>query len=205
MSGNRERIPDEALDSHDPGELTFAQQGPAIMGLGKEALLTRLTTRRTHTHHAVIDYIFKEAEDRNAHVYTTTHVLAEVVGTIRSGEDSETVDAFWNDIQDSSISVLEDGRGWDDPLVDDDGNPAFQRPFEQFNEVQQLYNENPDIDFKFHEATLGLNGVLLEELSDGSYTVYIATFDGALAALCDELELEVLPYRTDLRDDASYR
>lgn len=205
LSSSRDRIPDAALESHADYELRFGHPGPAILGLGKEALLTRLTDRRSRTHHATIDYIFREAERQNAYVYTTTHVLAEVIGTIRSGERSPTVDGFWDDIRESNIVVLEDGQRWDESPVDDDGNPAFSQPLHQFQEIQKLYQENPAIDFKFHEGTLCLNGVLLEERSDGRFTVYIATFDGAVAALADRLQLDVLPYRTALRDDGDYR
>lgn len=137
----RDRIPEEALASHEEYELEFGHAGPAILGLGKGALLTRLTTRRSRTHHAAIDYIFREAATRNAYVYTTTHVLAEVIGTIRSGEESSTVQEFWADIQDSRIVILEDGREWDKSPVDEDGNAVFSQPFQQFREVQQLYQE----------------------------------------------------------------
>jgi hypothetical protein len=204
MPTSRKRIPDEALSSHEDHEMEFGHPGPAILGLDKEALLTRLTTRRSPTHHAVIDYIFREAAKKNAYVYTTTHVLAEVIGTIRSGDDSSTVESFWNDLRESSILVLEDGREWDKPLIDDNGKALFSQPFQQFQEVQQLYQEYPSIDFKFHEATLVFNGVLLEERATSSFTVYIATFDGAVAALASALQLDVLPYRTPLRDDHNY-
>jgi len=204
MPPSRKRIPDEALSFHEDHEMEFGHPGPAILGLDKEALLTRLTTRRSPTHHAVIDYIFREAAKKNAYVYTTTHVLAEVIGTIRSGDDSSTVESFWNDLRESSILVLEDGREWDKPPIDDDGKALFSQPFQQFQEVQQLYREYPSIDFKFHEATLVFNGVLLEERATSSFTVYVATFDGAVAALASALQLDVLPYRTPLRDDHGY-
>jgi hypothetical protein len=204
MASLRERFPDEALESHEADLLEFAHKGPAVLGLGKEALLTRLTTRRTGTHQAVIDHIFREAERRNAYVYTSTHVLAEVIGTIRSGEDRSTVSGFWQNVQDSSVLVLEDGWRWDQEVVSEDGTPVFVQPFEQFETVHSLYDEYPTIDFKFHEAALVLNGVFLEERSDAELTVYLATFDGALAALADELSLDILPYSTDLRNDAAY-
>lgn len=204
MPASRDRIPDEALESHDDHELEFGHLGPAILGLDKEALRTRVTTRRSRNHHAAIDYIFREAAKKNAYVYTTTHVLAEVIGTIRSGDDPNTVESFWTDLRDSTILVLEDGREWDKPPIDEDGKAMFSQPFRQFQEVQQLYRENPSIAFKFHEATLVFNGILLEERSTSSFTVYIATFDGAVAALASSLQLDVLPYRTPLRDDSSY-
>jgi hypothetical protein len=204
MPAARNRIPDEALSSHDDYELEFGHPGPAILGLDKEALLTRLTTRRSQSHHAVIDYIFREAARKNAYVYTTTHVLAEVIGTIRSGDDPSTVESFWNDLQESTILVLEDGREWKKPPVDDTGEAVFSQPFQQFQEVQRLYQEYPSIDFKFHEATLVFNGILLEERATSSFTVYIATFDGAVAALASALQLDVLPYRTPLREDSDY-
>jgi len=206
MCGTRERIPDQALSCHDRDELEFAHPGPSILGIGKEALLTRLTSLRTSDHHSTIDFIFREAERRNAHVYTTTHVLAEVIGTIRSSQEANTVGEFFEDVRDSNILILEDGRQWDKSPVNDNGGSVFSQPIQQFKHVQGLYSENPNIDFKFHEATLGLNGVFLEERSESrNYTVYIATFDGALAALSDTLEIDVLPYRTELRDDGSYR
>lgn len=205
MVASRDRFPDEALESHNADVLRFAHERPTVLGLGKEALLTRLTTRRSRTHQAVVDYIFREAERRNAYVYTTTHVLAEVVGTIRSGEDRNTVNAFWENIQQSRILVLEDGRRWNQEPVGEDGRPTFARPFDQFETVHGLYDEHPSIDFKFHEGTLVLNGIFLEERSDAKLTVYIATFDGALAALADRLGIDILPYSTGLRDDATYR
>lgn len=199
---SRKQVPDQALDHYNRSSLEFGYSGPVILGLGKEALLTRLTTRRSTEHHAVIDYIFQQAEKRSAYVYTTTHVLAEVIGTIRSGTDQHTVSGFWQSIQSSDIAILEDGQNWKDDAVDPSGNAVFRRPFDQFEYMAELYAENPDVDFKFHEASVVLNGISLEERSEGSYTVYIATFDGDLAALGDKYEIDILPYSTNLRDDS---
>lgn len=201
---SRQRIPDKALNNHDASNIEFGHPGPAILGLGKEALLTRLTTRRSEEHHAVIDYIFDHAEERNAHVYTTTHVLAEVIGTIRSGADQHTVNEFWDAIQASDIAVFEDGQEWKKDPVDADGNATFRRPFGQFDYFQEVYQENPDIDFKFHEASVVLTGVLIEEQTPAKngHTVYIATFDGDLARLADEYQIDVIPYSTHLRNDS---
>jgi hypothetical protein len=199
---SRRRRPDGALNHHDQSSLEFGHSGPAILGLGKEALLTRLTTRRSREHHEVIDYIFAHAKQREAYVFTTTHVLAEVIGTIRSGTDPHTVNELWKSIQSSDITVLEDGQEWKSNPISPNGNEVFRNPFDQFDNLLDLYEENPDIDFKFHEGTVVLNSILLEELSRGkSYTVYVATFDGDLASLADQYQIGVLPYHTDLRDD----
>lgn len=200
---SRRRRPDGALDHHDQSSLEFGHQGPSILGLGKEALLTRLTTRRSQEHHEVIDYIFQHAEQREAYVFTTTYVLAEVIGTIRSGTDSHTVGEIWDSVQASNITVLEDGRQWKADSSGADGEAIARRPFDQFDYVLEFYEENPTIEFKFHEATVVSNAILLEELSPGKkHTVYIATFDGDLAALADTSGIDVLPYSTDLRDDS---
>jgi hypothetical protein len=202
MTLSRDRIADQALECHTVDTLEFGHAGPAVLGVGKEALLSRLTTRRSQEHQAAIDYIFRHAQERNAYVYTTTHVLAEVIGTIRSGTDQHTVNDFWGNIQESSIAILEDGRSWTDSPSDDEHSP-FRSSFEQFRYLQKLYDENPEIDFKFHEGTLVLNGILLEERASDARTVYIATFDGALASLADIYEIDVLPYVTPLRKDTN--
>lgn len=143
MSTSRDRIPEQALDCHRPGELEPGPGGPLLLGLGKEALLTRLTTLRSRDHHAAIDFIFETAKRRNAFVFTTTSVFAEVVGTVRSGTGANTVERLWNDLTESHISVLYDGESWD---VDSD----LRAPKSRFGNVQQLYHEQRDLDFKSH-------------------------------------------------------
>jgi len=207
MSGVRERIPKQALERHDRGELKPSRGGPVLLGLGKEVLLTRLTTLRSRDHHAAIDYIFEEAKRRNAFVFTTTHVVAEVLGTVRSGKDSNTVESLWDDLSESHISVLYDGEPWDEDSSSEQPTSAgFRPPKAQFRNVHRLYAEQSDLDFKFHEGTLLLNTVSLEERLDAeSATVCLVTFDGALWALGSRYGLEVLPYNTPLRADEKYR
>jgi len=208
MPASRDRVPERALDVHEPAELQPARDGPTIIGLGKEALLTRLTTIRSRDHHAAIDYVFEVARRRNAFVFTTTYVFAEVIGTVRSGKDSNTVEALWEDLQNSNISVLHDGERWDTPadVTDDPDDSPFRPPISQFKNIQQLYSEQPDLDFKFHEGSLVLNAISLEERSRAdSVAVCIASFDGALWALGTRLGVDVLPSTTPLRSDEAYR
>lgn len=198
MSATRDRVPEQALDRHDPGELEPGRGGPVLLGLGKEALLTRLTTLRSRDHHAAIDYVFDVAKRRNAFVFTTTYVLAEVIGTV-SGKDSTTVEALWQGLMDSSISVLHDGEPWDEEV-------ELRPPKFRFDNVQQLYRENSTLDLKFHEGTILLNTATLEERLDAANaTVCLVTFDGTLWALGRRYGLEVLPYNTPLRADRKYR
>lgn len=199
MSAARDRVPEQAFDRHDRGELEPGRGGPVLLGLGKEALLTRLTTLRSHDHHAAIDYVFDAAKRRNAFVFTTTSILAEVIGTVRSGNDSNTVEVLWQGLLDSCISVLYDGEPWDE-------EGELRPPKFRFDNVHQLYRENPELDLKFHEGTLLLNSVTLEERLDASNaTICLVTFDGTLGALGRRYGLEVIPYNTPLRADGRYR
>lgn len=199
MSAARNRIPEQALDRHDRGELEPSRGGPVLLGLGKEALLARLTTLRTRDHHAAIDYVFEAARRRNAFVFTTTSILAEVVGTVRSRSDSNTVESLRQDLTASSISVLYDGEPWDEQV-------ELRLPKARFDNVHELYRENPELELKFHEGTLLLNTVTLDERLDaGNPTVCLVTFDRIVCALGRRYGLEVVPYNTPLRADRPYR
>jgi len=199
MSATRDRIPEQALDRHDRGELEPSRGGPVLLGLGKEALLARLTTLRSRDHHAAIDYVFDAARRRNAFIFTTTSILAEVVGTVRSRSDANTVESLWQDLTSSSISVLYDGEPWNEA-------DEFRPPKSRFDNVHTLYDENPELELKFHEGTLLLNTATLDErLEAANATVCLVTFDGLLWALGRRYGLEVVPYNTPLRADRKYR
>ena len=175
MSGVRDRHPDQALKTHSEADLTPDALGPVNFAFGKEALLTLYTTVREAEHQAVIDYVFREAKRRNAGVFTTSHVFAEVVGTVSERKGAAGVAQLWNDIEASDMYVLHGARPWENPHAG-----AGEKSIAEA--VTGLYEAYNSIGFKFHEATLVLDAVRLEAERE-SETMYIVSLDGKLTHL----------------------
>lgn len=193
MSGVRTRHPEKALESHSAADLIPQEPGPVNFAFGKEALLTLYTTIRGPAQQAAVDYIFTEAKRRNAGIFTTSHVFAEVAGTIKSRKDAAAVTQFWTDIEDSKTYVLHGARPWEQ-ATDGIGEKAIA------NGVMNLYNTWDSIDFKFHEGTLVLDAARLQT-ERASETTYIISFDGKLTNLAWNEGLNVLPAETPHRTD----
>jgi len=193
MSGVRDRHPDRALETHSEADLVPDALGPVNFAFGKEALLTLYTTIRDAEHQAVIDYVFREAKRRNAGVFTTSHVFAEVVGTVSERQGAAGVAQLWNDIENSDMYVLHGARPWENPH-----EGAGERAIAEA--VTGLYETYDSIGFKFHEATLVLDAVRLA-IERESETMYVVSLDGKLTHLAWSEGLNVLPKRTDLRSD----
>lgn len=192
MSHVRNRRPAEALERHSESELVPHQPGPVNFAFGKEALLAYYTTIRPKQQY-VTDYIFREAKHRNAGVFTTSHVLAEVVGTIKSKRDTRTAIRFWNDIAESKIHVLHGAHPWDD-RNGGLGEKAIA------SGVKDLYRTRDSINFKFHEGTLVLDATKLNQ-ERPSETTYVVSLDGKLTNLAWNENVNVLPSRTPHRTD----
>ncbi|WP_135852270.1 hypothetical protein [Halorussus salinus] len=193
MSHVRNRRPATALQRHSEADLTPQTQGPVNFALGKEALLALYTTLRSEQH-SVVDYLFREAKRRNAGVFTTSHVLAEVVGTVKSKRDADAAVRFWNVVVDSKIVVLHGARPWgrtDAGL----GEKAIGTG------VKNLYRQWTTVDFKFHEGTLVMDAVKLNEERAAEET-FVVSLDGSLTNLAWNENLNILPSRTPHRSDA---
>ena len=193
MSGVRDRHPDRALETHAEADLVPDAPGPVNFAFGKEALLTLYTTIRNAEHQAVIDYVFREAKRRNAGVFTTSHVFAEVVGTVSERKGAAGVAQLWRDVESSNMYVLHGARPWENPH-----EGASEKSVAEA--VTGLYEAYDSVGFKFHEATLVLDAVRLEAERD-SETTYVISLDGELTHLAWSEGLNVLPKRTDLRND----
>ncbi|WP_157971768.1 hypothetical protein [Halorussus litoreus] len=159
---------------------------------GKEALLAVYTTLRPKRH-PVVDYVFQEAKRRNAGIFTTSHVLAEVMGSVRSKQDSYATNRFWDAVVDSQIYVLHGARPWQRP---NDGPPER----EVASSVKNLYHRWESIDFKFHEGTLVLDAVRLNKEREAEET-YVVSLDGDLTNLAWNENVNVLPPKTPHRSD----
>ena len=192
MSQVRNRRPAEALETHSKSELVPHTLGPVNFALGKEAMLALYTTLRPDRQ-PVVDYILKEAKDRNAGVFTTSHVLAEVMGTVRSKRDAQTAVRFWNTVSDSKTYVLHGTRRWERRSAGI-GEKDIARG------VTELYQTRKSIDFKFHEGTLVLDAAKLNE-ERGAETTYVVSLDGTLTNLAWNENVNVLPSRTPHRSD----
>lgn len=192
MSGVRTRHPERALAEHSESSLTPGA-GPVNFAFGKEALLTLYTTIRGPEQQAVIDYIFRDAKRRNAGIFTTSHVLAEVIGTVRQKRSADAVETFLRDIGASKTYVLHGARPWENPTSGIGEKAISER-------VRDLYITWDSIDFKFHEGTLVLDAVRLhaERISE---EVYVISFDGRLTNLAWNEGLNVLPTETSYRND----
>jgi hypothetical protein len=193
MSRVRDRYPDRALEIHSETDLTPDALGPVNFAFGKESLLTLYTTIRNRKHQAVVDYIFREAKRRNAGVFTTSHVVAEVIGTVSERKGATGVAQLWNDIEESDMYVLHGARPWEEPQ-----EGAGEKSIAEA--VTGLYNTYESIGFKFHEGTLVLDAARLDVERD-SETMYVISLDGNLTHLAWREGLNVLPRRTELRNE----
>lgn len=188
----RNRRPAAALERHSESELRPRTAGPVNFAFGKEALLALYTTLRSEQH-PVVDYVFREARRRNAGVFTTSHVIAEVMGTVRSKQDACATTRFWEAIVDSRTYVLQGAKPW-------------QRTDGGFNErevakgVKNLYRRWRAIDFKFHEGTLVLDAAKLNEEREAEET-FVVSLDGDLTNLAWNENVNVLPAKTPHRSD----
>lgn len=192
MSGVRTRHPERALEDHSASHLT-PRLGPVNFAFGKEALLTLYTTIRGPEQQAVIDYIFNDAKQRNAGIFTTSHVLAEVVGTVRQKRSADAVETFLSDIEASKTYVLHGARPWENPNRGIGEKVISER-------VRDLYTTWDQIDFKFHEGTLVLDAVRLNAERPSEET-YVISLDGKLTNLAWNEGLNVLPTETPHRND----
>jgi len=191
MWGVRDRHPNRALETHSEGDLTPSALGPVNFAFGKEALLTLYTTIREAEHQAITDYVFREAKRRNAGVFTTSHVFAEVVGTVSERKGAAGVAKFWRDIKESDMYVLHGARPWENPH-----EGAGEKSIAEA--VTGLYEAHNSVEFKFHEATLVLDAVRLEAERE-SETTYVISLDGNLTHLAWSEGLNVLPKQTSLQ------
>ena len=192
MSRVRTRYPERTLESHSESTLT-PSPGPVNFAFGKEALLTLYTTVRGPEQQALIDYIFSDAKQRNAGIFTTSHVLAEVVGTVRQKRDAHAVDTLLSDIEESKTYVLHGARPWEHPQGGIGEKAIAER-------VRDLYTTWDSIDFKFHEGTLVLDAVRLHAERPAEET-YVISLDGKLTNLAWNEGLNVLPTETPHRND----
>jgi hypothetical protein len=159
---------------------------------GKEALLALYTTFRSERH-PVVDYLFREAKRRNAGIFTTSHVLAEVIGTVKSRRDARAAVEFWNAVVDSKTNVLHGARPWG-RTNNGLGEKAIATG------VKNLYQKWTTVDFKFHEGTLVMDAVRLNEERPAEETL-VVSLDGNLTNLAWNENLNVLPSRTPHRSD----
>lgn len=192
MSHARNRRPATALERHSESDLVPHTSGPANFAFGKEALLALHTDIRPRKQ-PVIDFIVSEAKRRNSGVFTTSHVLAEVLGTVRSRKNAEAVAQLWDAVADSSTYVLHGARPWNSA-----GGQTGEKAI--FRSVRTLYETWDDVSFKFHEGTLVLDAAKLNDERE-SETTYIVSLDGALTSLAWNENLNVLPSRTPHRSD----
>lgn len=193
------------LSDHPDEVLTPSIRGRVLLFLGKEALLARLTDSRPQKG-KIVDRCFHLLRNR-AYVATTTHTLAEVVGTVRSATTAEEAAQLIRDVQSSRIHVLYQNEEWTEMTQP---NPESER----FEIITDLYLDCPAVDFKFHEGDLVLTAATND--ANRSIDVCVLTFDGAVAALADKINLphqdewvdsiniHVLPYSTSLRNDQKY-
>lgn len=166
--------------------------GPVNFAFGKEALLALYTDIRPKRQ-PVVDYLFREANRRNAGVSTTSHVFAEVLGSIRSKRNVRTAIQFWNTVVESQMYVLHGAQPWNQ-TNSGSGEKAIA------NGVKKLYRTWESIEFKFHEGTLVLDAAKLNEERTAE-TTYVVSLDGKLTNLAWNEDVDVLPSRTPHRSD----
>lgn len=188
----RNRRPAEALERHSESELAPRTAGPVNFAFGKEALLALYTTLRPKQH-PVVDYVFREAKRRNAGIFTTSHVLAEVMGTVKSKRDARAGVQFWKAVVDSKTNVLHGARPWERT-----NSGLGERAIAVG--VKNLYQKWTTIDFKFHEGTLVMDAAKLNE-ERAAETTYVVSLDGRLTNLAWNEDVNVLPSRTPHRSD----
>lgn len=193
MYHERNHRPATALERHSESDLVPHASGPANFAFGKEALLALYTDIRPRKQ-PVVDFIISEAKRRNSGVFTTSHVLAEVLGTVRSRKNAEAVAQLWDAVADSSTYVLHGARPWESPNRQT-GEKAISRA------VRNLYEAWTEVAFKFHEGTLVLDAAKLNDERE-SETTYVVSLDGSLTNLAWNENLNVLPSRTPHRSDA---
>lgn len=184
--------PATALEQHSESALVPHASGPVNFAFGKEALLTLYTDLRPNQQ-PVVDFIIREAKNRNAGVFTTSHVLSEVLGTVRSKKNADSAVQLWNAVDKSKTYVLHGARPWE-TSSQQTGEKAISRG------VKHLYETWNTVPFKFHEGTLVLDAAKLNDERDPE-TTYIISLDGSLTNLAWNENLNVLPATTPHRSD----
>lgn len=185
--------PATALERHSESELVPHTSGPVNFAFGKEALLAFYTSIRPKQQ-SVVEFVFREARRRNAGVFTTSHVLAEVLGSVRSKQDARTASGLWDDIVESEMYVLHGAHPWDTTNDSATVEKTVARG------VKDLYQTWQSIDFKFHEGTLVLDATKLNDEREAE-TTYVVSLDGALTNLAWNENVNVLPSKTPHRSD----
>lgn len=192
MSRTQNHRPATALERHSESELVPHTPGPVNFAFGKEALLALHTDVRPRQQ-PVVDFLIREAKRRNAGVFTTSHVLAEVLGTVRSKKDAKTVTRLWDAVADSKMYVLHGARPWRRSSKRTEAKSISRA-------VKNLYETWNEVAFKFHEGTLVLDAAQLNERRP-SETTYVVSFDGTLTNLAWNENVNVLPSKTPHRTD----
>ena len=112
---------------------------------------------------------------------------------MRSKKDAEAVTRLWNAVADSKIYVLHGACPWREPSKQTEVRDIARS-------VKNLYQTWDHIDFKFHEGTLVLDAVQLNEEREAEET-YVVSLDGTLTNLAWNENVNVLPSRTPHRSD----